>query len=437
MQLKPFKSISGALAVASLNAVAPAQAAWFEDSDDHDWQFDTAVMAYAEGDDRVQALEGAVVATRTDGDDNTLSLSATIDSLTGASPTGAVQQTQAQTFTRPSGNGSYTVAAGATPLDDTFKDTRVQLNAGWAANINRYWQYDVGGHLSKEYDYLSLGINGGLARHFNNKNTTVRLGSSVFFDTFEPEGGLPVALAAMVKRSDFATDEAFQQAFDATRAGSNDTKTIVEATLGLTQVINRSTVMQVNYSYAEASGYLTDPFKLVSVVDGSGTVQSHRYEQRPDSRRKHAFFWQTKTHLGGPVLDVSYRFMSDDWQVDSHTVDGRVDYRLSNGHYLEPHLRYYQQSSAEFYRPYLLAGQPLPTGLDAVSADYRLAKMTTYTIGVKYGMPRANGDEMAWRLEYYLQQPNGNRSDQPGQLAGVDLTPEVTALMLQFSYRFH
>jgi hypothetical protein len=57
-----------------------------------------------------------------------LNLKLTIDSLTGASATGAAAQPNVQKFTRPSGEGSYQTQAGQTLLDDTFKDTRVQLN---------------------------------------------------------------------------------------------------------------------------------------------------------------------------------------------------------------------------------------------------------------------------------------------------------------------
>ncbi|QIZ76724.1 DUF3570 domain-containing protein [Ferrimonas lipolytica] len=431
MQLTPFKSVSQALATASLTAVIPAQASWFEDDQ---WQVDSAIMSYAEDGDRVEALEGAVIATRTDGDERTLTLGVTIDSLTGASANGAVEQNQPQSFTRPSGNGSYRVGAGETPLDDTFKDTRLQLNAGWAEALNSQWQYDIGAHLSKEYDYLSIGLNGGIARHFNKKNTTVRFGASVFYDRLEPEGGMPVPLAAMVLAADYDSGQAFDLAFDATRAADDEHKIITEMTVGLTQVINRFMLMQFNYSYANSDGYLTDPFKLVSIVDSSGTVRQNRYESRPNSRNKHALFWQTKVHLGAPIIDISYRFMSDDWQVDSHTADLRVNYLFSNGHYVEPHLRFYTQTDAEFFRPYLTDAESLPT---YVSADYRLAQMDTYTIGFKYGIPLAGGDEMALRIEYYQQSPDGGNKNQPGQLANVDLTPEVNAVTLQFSYHYH
>ena len=84
-----------------------------------EWDFDSALLFYTET-DRVSAVEPVVAATRRGVDGSILSFKGVIDVLTGASATGAVPTDSAQTFTRPSGNASYSVAAGDTPLDDTF-----------------------------------------------------------------------------------------------------------------------------------------------------------------------------------------------------------------------------------------------------------------------------------------------------------------------------
>ena len=79
------------------------------------WDFDTAVLYYGEDNGRVQALEPVVAATRYFADEQQLGIKLTLDSLTGASPNGATPSDQPQTFTRPSGKGSYTIAPGEAP----------------------------------------------------------------------------------------------------------------------------------------------------------------------------------------------------------------------------------------------------------------------------------------------------------------------------------
>ena len=80
-------------------------------------------------------------------------------------------------------------------------------------------------------------------------------------------------------------------------------------------------MLRVNYSYSDSSGYLTDPYKILSVVDpvtgdtverapASGVLGPtgvYRYESRPDSRRKQGLYAELKHDFTGKVLGVSYR----------------------------------------------------------------------------------------------------------------------------------
>ena len=51
------------------------------------------------------------------------------------------------------------------------------------------------------------------------------------------------------------------------KLGGSDSKDVLDLLLGFTQVLNRTTVLRVNYSYSDSSGYLNDPYKILSVVD--------------------------------------------------------------------------------------------------------------------------------------------------------------------------
>jgi len=415
---------------ALLGSVAQAGAAPVaSDTPNEDtWSFDSAFLYYSEA-DRVSAAEAIFNAKKTYSDDSILNLKLTVDALTGSSANGAVAQPSVQTFTRPSGKGDYDVKAGDTPLDDTFKDTRVQLNAQWTQALAQNYTGSIGAHISKEYDYLSLGVNGNIAYDFNKKNSTFSFGLSHFQDTFEPEGGLPKPFASMP----LAYHDGDDTLHDASRIGSDDDKTTTDVMIGFTQVINRRMVTQFNYSHSIVDGYLTDPFKVLSLVDTNGIAQDYLYENRPDERTKQSVFAQTKYHFDEIILDVSYRYMWDDWEIDSHTVDTRFYIPLANGSYLEPHLRFYQQTAAEFYQPFLLQGEALP---QFASADYRIGEMTAYTVGLKYGMKLADGNDLSFRLEYYRQDPESAGHKAPGVLADMELYESIDAIIAQVSYSF-
>lgn len=400
-----------------------------------EWQFDTALMYYSET-DRVSAVEGIVAGTREYKDSEFLSLKLTIDSLSGASANGAVAQPFAQTFSRPSGNGTYNVDANETPLDDTFKDTRVQVNGSWSQPWKGQYTVSTGFHVSKEYDYLSLGGNGSISRDFDKKNTTLAIGVGYFYDEIEPEGGIPKPLATLPFVLPSTLDNYINpfkgDTNDQYRIASSDNKSTIDALFGLTQVINRRAIMQLNYSLSIVDGYLIDPFKIVSVVDDLGLAQNQIYEKRPDSRTKQSVYWQSKYHFSKNIIDFSYRYMWDDWEIDSHTFDLRYRIELAQG-YLEPHARYYMQEAAEFYQPFVNQSQPLP---DYVSADYRIGEMNAYTIGIKYGRYLGNNNEWSFRLEYYQQDPKNPGVEMPGVLAQQDLFESVKAIIGQASYSF-
>ena len=430
MQLKKITKKLGIASCALLQVPAFAVNA----SDSEDWDIDTAFLYYSEGDGRVQAFEPAVYAGKNLGDDGErIDLRLIVDVLTGATPNGAHSSSEVQTFTTPSGNNSYTVQPGEIPLDDSFKDTRVAVGADWTLPINRLSRVKLGMNASKEYDYLSLGISGTYLKDLNNKNTTLSAGIAFNNDTLTPEGGIPVALSPM------------RQPGDTNREGSSDSKTITDFMFGITQVINRKTLIELNYSYGLSDGYLSDPFKIVSVVDSSGALDNsalinvnadalpYVYEKRPDLRQRNSLFFRSVHHLTQDVIHFSYRYFWDDWGISSNTFD--LKYRFEMGRsYLQPHVRYYMQDQADFYRHNLVQGidvdaAGLVTVADGVvSSDSRLSKFTTSTIGLKYGYALGSNSELSVRGEFMSQ------TFDDGNIPAIEETPDLDAVILNVGY---
>ncbi|MCJ7555780.1 MAG: DUF3570 domain-containing protein [Gammaproteobacteria bacterium] len=429
------RSITATLAAATCSLLGSNMPEAVQAQEDPGWDFNTAFLYYGEDNNRVQDLSLDMLARRTYLDDRFLTLGLTLDSLTGASPNGALIQDVAQTFTRPSGNSTYTTAAGEQPLDDTFKDTRLAASANWQQPLGRLYQINVGASGSKEFDYVHLGLNTKISRDFNRRNTTLSAGFAVARDEWDPIGGIPAGLSATGNVGDLSN-----------RSGP-DTKNIFDVVFGVTQVMSKYLLVQVNYSYSDSSGYLSDPFKLVGVVDGitgdavpvpqtpgvEGPSHLYLHEARPDSRTKHSLYTQAKYYMGGKVLDVSYRYMTDDWEIDSHTLDMRYRWPFGNDHYLEPHLRYYTQSEAAFYDLSLVDGAALP---DFASADYRLGNFDAITAGLKYGWKTGGGNDMSVRFEWYQQSGTVASNQLIGNQVGRDNYPDLNAVIAQFSYRF-
>jgi hypothetical protein len=431
MQLDNKQTIGSAIASATcglLGALPAAHVVAAEAATDDKWTVDSALLYYGESDSRVTDISLKSAIQRAFDDERYLNINFSVDSLTGASPTGAVTTDSPQTFTRPSGNDRYVTPAGELPKDDTFKDTRFALSGNWLQPIGEASRINVGVSASKEYDYLHIGADARYEIDFNQRNTTLFFGGAFGSETIDPEGGTPVPFSAM------------QDVGVASGKLGSDSKSVIDGLIGVTQILSRRSLISATYSYSVQSGYLNDPFKLVSVVDAttgrpvagpSAGLGLHLYESRPDSRAKQSLFTEWRYAFDRDSMAVSYRFMTDDWGVASNTLESRYRWNISSRDYLEPQVRYYSQSAADFYSSYLVNGQTMP---QHATADYRLADMTAITAGIKYGR-RLNSGDFTVRLEYYKQD---TKSDTPkiGVLANYDLVPSMSAVMVQFGYKF-
>jgi len=449
MQLKNKIKVAGAnqhvieklalAATALLSATSQAQDLVGDATDlASDWNLSASTLVYSEI-NRVSAAEFIVAGNKDFHDTGNFDFKLVLDSLTGSSPNGAIEQNTPQTFTRPSGGEEggitiqeYNVKSNSVPLDDAFQDLRVQGSFNWIDNISEGLRYTLGSNLSSELDYTSISGNLGLEKDLFQKNTTLSVGISAGSDKYAPTAGIPDPLQPMLFRRDFSSRSRFNSAFMATRDNISGSISTSEVLLGLTQVINRRALMQFNYGVSKSSGYLNDPFKVVSVLDSLGAVQEYRYDGRPDQRTKKSLFGLVKYHLDGSIFDFSYRKMTDDWDIKSNTFDTHWHFFTDSGNFWEPHLRFYSQTAANFYTPFLVQGAPVPT---YATADYRVGKMTATTIGLKYGIKLAHHHRLEMRLEYYRQTPT--KANQPAGVAnldGLDIYPKVQAIIFQMSY---
>lgn len=419
MQLKPKLpgAVRGQLALATCTLLSGVLHA--AEAGDETWKIDGALLYYTEK-DRVSVTEPVASVKKNYGDDRSFTVRAVFDSISGASPNGATPTNTPQTFTSASGNSSYTTPAGEQPRR-TFQDTRIALGADWERPLGLQVRNVLTGNISTESDYFSLGFGDTLTRDFNNRLTTLSAGLGVSFDIVNPEGTVPVGMQ-LLSTVVPVTGES---------EGSGAQKNTVDVLFGVTQVLTPRAITQLNYTHAHLSGYLTDPYKVISVVDSGGNTVDYRFEKRPDSRDANAVFWKYIYHLPNDVVRMTYRYFWDDWGIRSHTADIRYRLELPRGTYLEPHYRYYRQTAASFYRYSLLNTDPVPA---YTSADYRLAEMQGDTVGLKLGVPFGKRSELSLRVERMVQTGNSHPADAIGIQKNYDLYPSLNARSFLLSY---
>ena len=391
-----------------------------------DWSVNSA-LAYYHEDGRIRAIEPVVDIAKVFADGQAVNLNVTYDALSGASPNGALPSRIPQTFGSPSGTAShiaYTTAPGQLPVDPNYHDDRIAVGGNWTAPLTRTDQLSVGAKLSDEHDFASITVNTSIAHDFNDKNTTLSFGINNEYDRLQPIGGAPVP----------GSDIAFGN-----KTGAKETKDGVGVLLGVTQVMSRYWLSEFNISVDRFHGDLNDPYKITSVIDGGGNTTEYVYESRPQQRIRKSGYWENRVTWNSQISTaLSLRYMSDDWGVRSETVQLHLRRQLSNRErYIEPTIRWYKQSAADFYSPFILDTGALPK---YEASDTRLAAFHALTYGLKFAqkLPGVGGraeSEFSVRAEYY-QQTLVERTAVPANLQGLDLFPGVKAVLVQIGWRF-
>lgn len=379
---------------------------------------DTALLIYQEDDDRVRAIETTAALTWNTPGGTVLSGKFTYDSLTGATPNGAVRSRYAQSFFPPrkarangsgepdshtGASGRYTVAPNQLPVDKGFKDNRKAYDLGVTLPLASGLKLSVGGAASYETDFTSYSARASLAKDLWNKNTTLSAGINYEHDTVRPISGVPRALS-------FMGDEA---------VGTARKKWITSVVAGITQVITPGWLVQLNYNYGDSRGYHTDPYKLFSLIDSAtGDAFYTVYEKRPRKRTRNSVYAATKFALGSAVTDASMRWYHDSWGITAMTYAVSEHAPVGRFGYVEPGVRFYRQTAARFFAPFLGIDVPTPTFL---SADSRLSRFRAWTFSLKAGAHITPRLEIYGAAERYLQE--GQRFDRtaPGVLARTDL----------------
>ena len=364
------------------------------------WEVDTSFLYYDEADDRVSVAKFVAGVGGDVTDRDRVSILTVLDTMSGSTPSGAVKTSGGSvTTTGASGGGGTGVSDPNASALAKFDDTRLGNSLTWTHQHDNNWTVSYNGAVSIENDYRSFSAAVTVDKETAKKDYRFTVGLAGTYDQIfrVGAGSTPVPLT-QIADNEFAGE------------GEKNTTDLI---LGLTHVINRRTVGQVNLAYSLAQGYLTDPYKVFSVVDiatNRPIDDSSYYESRPGDRQRTSITFQLNHQLypSNNIIHGLYRYYTDDWDVNSHTFDFNYRFNLVDTNYFETRLRLYAQSKASFYQNEFYVNNTAgldPTTLfpEYISADYRLDDMYSVTPGIRYGREVGKDGHLRARLEYMYQ----------------------------------
>lgn len=293
------------------------------------------------------------------GDSWSVAIDVQNDYQTGASPW----------FVGVQGDGQPGVIMSGASIQDNRVEVGVTTRYFWADG-------NVGFNIthSDEDDYEALSWSADMAWNSDDNARTWSASVSQSNDTVEPtQEKIPV----FIDREDIDTQSAY---------------------FGVSQILSRTAILRVGLSYTYSDGYLTDPYKL--------------RDKRPSDHSRWAFTTGYRKHLVdmGATVQADYRFYSDDWSMDSHTLTLGWSQPLGR-HTLKPYVRYYSQRAADFFDPVA------DFTADYYADDYRLSAFGALTLGLNWQVQL--GD---WVAEAQVERYRSNNS---WGLYGGDAAPAL------------
>jgi Protein of unknown function (DUF3570) len=267
----------------------------------------------------------------------------------------------------PPVDGSSGATRPSRKKDETFEKNRGQVIVGVEQSLGAI-TFAVNAYRSQEIDYLSNALIVTMSQDLFQNNTT------------------------LTARAQYNDDKVGELLEDGQLIKKD--KAVITAALNLSQVLSKSSVLNLSYDFMKMTGFLSDPYRRVVVFDQANVFQTVK-ENHPDLRLRHAVtgkISQFLTTVNASVI-ASYRYYFDDWQVKSHTAEVRFNKYVFDDFITGFNYRYYAQGGASFYtKKYSLSASP---GQQLRTADYKLNpfQSNSYGLNLRYllrGLAKGN-----------------------------------------------
>ncbi len=215
----------------------------------------------------------------------------------------------------------------------SHSDMRIYPSLIWnVENIKKGTSFTIGASNSSEFDYSSNGAHIGFSKKTNNKNGEFTVKLQTYFDQVKLV--TPIELRANSSTTDIVYGTSSRNSFS--------------GTFGYSQIINDRFQIMVMADIVQQEGYLSLPFHRVYFSDSS----IHQ-ENLPDSRFKLPIGVRASYFLNDRItFKCYYRFYTDNWGLNSHTVSLEVPVKIAPFFSISPSYRFYHQNASKYFAPY-------------------------------------------------------------------------------------
>ena len=287
-------------------------------------------MQYTENDSRIQVQAPSIEVNKDFGVDYTLNAKLIGDSVSGGTPIYSDTTSGASAFNRGIGVDATKVKKENVDMSES----RAFASASLVKRLQNRDEITTSYSKSYESDYDSNTLSVDYLTYSDNtKNRSYNFGLSYRFDT---------VLVKECSSENYICDST-------SGASAKENVNALSTEVGLTQIIDSTSLAKLSLFYSNEDGYLSNPYYNV-VRNNNGVTADVVAEKRPETRVSTGFNIKYIKSLSDKLsLNVKYKFYNDDWDITSHTIDLNNYYELNESIILGFGLRYYTQSEAKFY----------------------------------------------------------------------------------------
>jgi len=330
-------------------------------------------MSYSENDNRVNVIAPAIEVNKDFGVDYTLKASVIKDAVSGATPIYSDTTSGASAYKR----GTVADVSKIKKENVDFTESRALYAISLTSRLKNRDEITTSYTNSYESDYDANTLSVDYLHWANkSKNRSYNVGIS-YSDN-----------KVLIKNDPDSTSG----------ASKKETSTTIATQVGISQILNKTSLAKADVFYSKEDGYLNNPY--YNVVRNINEVHA---ENRPNIRTAYGFNLKyIRSFQKDFTSKFKYKFYLDDWGINSHTIDTNNYYTLNSKVVLGFGMRIYTQSEADFYNSDI----KYFTNEKYASHDDRLSNFTalTYNASLKYKYSKKVSYDFAY--SFYDQSTN-------------------------------
>ena len=245
-----------------------------------------------------------------------------------------------------------------TETSASYKDERKYSSIGLEKKNKQGYIISSNAGFSKEWDVNSINYGISLTHLSKNENTQIRLSTSYYKDKWD--------LIYPYELRPFINDTL------------EDIKRSFNASLMFSQVINKRLKMALSIETVSQNGLLSTPFHRVYFNDTTHTI-----ERLPNKRFKIPVAMYSSYYMNDrSILRFYYRFYTDDFDINAHTVQIETPIKISPSIVISPFYRIHTQEEAKYFEPFAIHNP----NAEYYTSDYDLSGFNSHKLGfgIKY-----------------------------------------------------